>query len=198
MNKSFKLNALSAMLALSAFAASAAEAPLSPYAGQEARAIKSLSEQDVAGLLAGSGASFAKAAELNGYPGPAHVLELATALRLDAAQVEASTKLMAAHKERARQLGAELVASEQALDKLFADRRADTGAVDHATQRVGALQAQLRAEHLKTHLVQTALLNADQVRHYSVLRGYTGAGARVSPSGAATVPHSSTGTGHSH
>ena len=45
----------------------------SAYAGQQSRAIKSLSEQDVDDLLAGRGAGFAKAAELNGYPGPAHV-----------------------------------------------------------------------------------------------------------------------------
>ena len=42
----------------------------SPYAGQESREIKSLSPAEVDGYLAGAGMGFAKAAELNGYPGP--------------------------------------------------------------------------------------------------------------------------------
>ena len=49
---------------------------VSPYAGQEVRRIKSLSAERVADLLAGRGAGYAKAAELNGVPGPVHVLEV--------------------------------------------------------------------------------------------------------------------------
>jgi hypothetical protein len=199
MKKSIKPATFAVVLCIAGFAA-AAEAPQNPYAGQEARAIKSLSEEDVAGLLAGSGATLAKAAELNGYPGPAHVLELAGPLSLDAAQVQATKELLAAHKGRARQLGAELVASEQALDRLFADRLADAGAIERATLQVAALQARLRAEHLKTHLVQTALLNADQVSRYNVLRGYAGGGgaeaAERKPG--APAPQPAAGTGHAH
>ena len=58
----------------------------SPYVGEQMRAIKSLSQQDVAEYLDGKGMGFAKAAELNGYPGPAHVLELADKLGLTPAQ----------------------------------------------------------------------------------------------------------------
>jgi hypothetical protein len=50
----------------------------SPYAGQELRGIKALSQEDIEGLLAGTGIPFggmAKPAELNGYPGPRHVLD---------------------------------------------------------------------------------------------------------------------------
>jgi hypothetical protein len=65
-------------------ASGVAWAQTSPYAGQEQRPIKALSDQEVAALLAGQGAGFAKAAELNGYPGPMHVLELADRLALSA------------------------------------------------------------------------------------------------------------------
>ena len=47
-----------------------------PYAGQETRVISSLSPEDQRALRAGEGGGLAKPAELNGYPGPAHVLEL--------------------------------------------------------------------------------------------------------------------------
>ncbi|MDP9130499.1 MAG: periplasmic heavy metal sensor [Candidatus Binatota bacterium] len=166
-------------------------AQTSPYAGQEQRAIKSMSEQEVAGLLTGAGAGFARAAELNGYPGPMHVLELADGLALNAEQRAATQSLMTQHKARARTLGERLVDAERDLDTLFAQRVADTSAVDAATRRVGLLQADLRAEHLKTHVAQTALLSGDQVRMYSVLRGYTGAGALETKNAPAGGQHQS-------
>jgi hypothetical protein len=51
------------------------------------RQIKALSAQEIEGLLAGEGMGFALAAELNGHPGPKHVLELASELDLSADQV---------------------------------------------------------------------------------------------------------------
>jgi hypothetical protein len=178
---------LMAALAIACAGVAQAEAPAAaphagqPYAGQQQRAIKALSAGDVAGLLAGSGAGFAKAAELNGYPGPLHVLELATELRLSDAQAESTRSLMARHKQEAARLGAALVEAELELDGLFGTRQATPEAVDRATARIGALQAQLRAEHLKTHLAQTALLDAGQVHRYAALRGYGPAGTTDAP-----------------
>src|SRR5581483_6020910 len=54
----------------------------SPYAGQQSREIKSLSDREIDGLKNARGLGLAKAAELNGYPGPMHVLELADALNI--------------------------------------------------------------------------------------------------------------------
>ena len=195
MHKSNTFTALAALLSVSGLAPAAADAPASAYAGQEARAVKALSDQEVSGLLAGRGAGLAKAAELNGYPGPAHVLELAEPLHLDTAQVAATRQLMAAHNGRARQLGADLVASERELDALFANKQASPALIDQATQRVGALQARLRAEHLTTHLTQTALLSTEQVHQYSTLRGYAKA-----PADATTTPDTNptSDSGHHH
>lgn len=102
-----------------ALAAHLATAEPAPYAGQQKRAIKSLSDQDVTDLLQGQGMGLAKAAELNGYPGPAHVLEHADALALTDQQRTATTALLHAHKDAARKLGAALIASEEALDEAF-------------------------------------------------------------------------------
>ena len=79
---------------------------------------------------------------------------------------------MAEHRRRAREMGAELVAAEAELDALFADRRAHVASVEAVTQKVASVQARLRAEHLNTHLLQTALLTPAQVERYAVLRGY--------------------------
>src|SRR5215831_763132 len=60
--------------------------PTSPYAGQEKQAIKALSGEETQGYLTGSGMGFAKAAELNHYPGPRHVLDLVEPLQLSEEQ----------------------------------------------------------------------------------------------------------------
>ena len=163
-----------ALLALAGVAIAADDVRTSPYAGHQQRAIKSLSESEVSALLAGQGAGMAKAAELNGYPGPLHTLELEEPLGLSAEQVSATRALMTAHKARAAELGATLVEAERRLDAVFSGQQADAAAVDEATARIGILQSRLRAEHLKTHLAQTALLRPEQIRHYAVLRGYSG------------------------
>jgi Spy/CpxP family protein refolding chaperone len=168
-----KILTLATALAAPAFAHTGA----SPYAGEQARDIKALSDQDRAALQEGQGMGYAKAAELNGYPGPTHVLELARHLQLTREQEAATRKLLADHKEAARKLGAAVIEAERALDQAFAGRRADEATVRQLTADVARLQGELRFEHLKTHLAQAALLRREQLAHYANLRGYTGAGA---------------------
>jgi hypothetical protein len=62
--------------------AQAQHASSSPYSGLEEWPIKALSDQQIADLRAGRGMGLALPAELNGYPGPIHVLELGDQLRL--------------------------------------------------------------------------------------------------------------------
>ena len=163
--------ALGAML----FAGTAlAQAGQQPYAGQDKRAIKALSESEIADLVAGRGMGLAKAAELNGYPGPLHVLEHAAALGLSDAQrhaVEASRARMAA---AAQALGREIVAREAELDAAFAAGRVDAAMLTAKTDEIAALTGRLRAAHLAAHLETKPLLNADQIARYNALRGYTG------------------------
>ncbi len=144
----------------------------SPYAGERNRTIKSLSDSDAQALRAGAGMAYAKAAELNGYPGPAHVLELATPLSLTSDQRAATEKLKAEHTSKASALGAQLIEAERALDTAFAMRQVDAGRIAELTQAIGWLQATLRAEHLQTHLAQNALLSSRQIALYQTLRGY--------------------------
>lgn len=147
----------------------------SPYAGEQAREIKSLSPEQTADLLAGKGMALAKTAELNGYPGPMHTLELATPLELSTEQKQASEALMKRHQAEARDLGAQLVQAERALDQAFASRQIDAARLADHTERIGRLQALLRKSHLDTHLQQAALLKPEQIARYAQLRGYTGA-----------------------
>src|SRR3954463_558837 len=94
-----------AVLILTAAAANAE----TPYAGMQVRPIKALSEQQVADLTAGRGMGLALAAELNGYPGPSHVLELADKLDLSADQRVRVQNLFDAMKQEVLPLGARLI-----------------------------------------------------------------------------------------
>ena len=160
---------------LLASATSGTQAQTNPYAGEQKRSIKALSERDISELQSGHGMGLAKSAELNGYPGPAHVLDLAGPLELTPEQQEATKSLLAAHKSAARDIGVRLIAAERELDDAFARRNVDQDSVARLTQDMGRQQAQLRAEHLRTHLAQTALLTREQVARYSQLRGYSNA-----------------------
>lgn len=147
------------------------------YAGQQMRSIKALSAQEAQDLIDGKGMGLAKAAELNSYPGPMHVLELARPLQLSDAQRDASMRLMHAHKDEARALGRQLVDAERELDQAFATRQIDAASLTTRLQRIGALQAAIRDAHLQTHLKQAALLTPAQIAQYDQMRGYGGTGA---------------------
>src|ERR1700758_1901020 len=86
--------------------ARAADATESPYAGQHSRPIKTLSEEDISALRKGEGMGIAKAAELNGYPGPLHVLALAQDLHLTENQVVQVTAIRNSMRAAAARLGA--------------------------------------------------------------------------------------------
>lgn len=143
-----------------------------PYAGQQERSIKALSDDEVKGYLAGAGAGFARAAELNSHPGPMHALELAEPLGLTPAQRGNLTRLMALHKAQARGLGAEVVRLEGELDALYAERCATRELVEAKAAEIGAAQARYRAAHLTTHSETSRLLTAEQIARYNRLRGY--------------------------
>lgn len=144
----------------------------SPYVDLQARSIKALSEQQIADLRSGRGMGLALAAELNGYPGPLHVIELASQLELSVEQRQRMESLFASMKAEASTLGERLIAEEAALDRLFAHREIHEQALVVATNNIGATQAALRAAHLKYHLATVKVLTPEQVQKYAHLRGY--------------------------
>jgi Spy/CpxP family protein refolding chaperone len=150
----------------------------SPYVGQESREIKALSPQEISDYVWGKGMGLAKAAELNGYPGPAHVLELAAQLDLTPEQKTKTEVLFKKMQARAITLGKELVEEERALDRLFASRAVNSESLGQALARIGRLQGQVRQVHLDAHVEQTALLMPTQVEKYNWLRGYRMTGER--------------------
>lgn len=143
-----------------------------PYSGQQARPIKALSDDDLAALRNGEGMGMAKAAELNLYPGPRHVLDLARQLELTDAQRRDVQAVFDRMSAAAKPLGGELIEQERALDRLFATGDIAPDRLAAATAAIALLQGRLRAVHLSAHLETRALLSAGQIARYAQLRGY--------------------------
>lgn len=172
---------LAAMLAASAMAQHGGHGPASPYAGEQTRAIKSLSADDIAELRRGSGWGLAKPAELNGMPGPAHLLELKGQIGLRPGQVAAMQSLFESMRRAAITEGERLIAQEQALDDAFRRRAVTADSLRAMLLSIEASRAALRYIHLAAHLATPALLTEAQITRYNELRGYR-------PDPCATVP----------
>ena len=165
------MKSIAAALSLIALSVSPSLAQ-SPYAGMQTRPIKALSEQQIADLQAGRGMGLAMAAELNGYPGPAHVLELADKMALTPEQRSQVQGIFDSMQRDALPLGAKLIAQEAELDRQFADHKVTAESLKAATAKISETQGALREHHLKYHLTMVSLLSPTQVKRYSELRGY--------------------------
>jgi hypothetical protein len=144
----------------------------SPYAGNEHREIKALSPEQTKQYLSGAGMGYAMAAELNGFPGPMHVLELADRLELTPDQRAATQRLMDKHKADARAIGAKRVAAERQLDMLFRHGALGQEQLADAVLATARIDGEYRLSHLETHREVRALLSDAQVARYNELRGY--------------------------
>ncbi|MCV3768706.1 hypothetical protein [Rhizobium sp. TRM95796] len=144
----------------------------SPYAGEETREIKALSQADVDELLRGGGWGLAKAAELNGMPGPSHVLDMASELGLSAEQVEQARRIHDAMRREAKAIGGRFVAKEAELEKRF--RAGDITEPELVTRisEIEALRSKLRTVHLTSHIEMTRAQLAHRIERYATLRGY--------------------------
>jgi hypothetical protein len=164
--------AILAALTGAALAQHGGHGPASPYAGEQTRAIKSLSEDDVAELRRGGGWGLAKAAELNGVPGPAHLLELKDAVPLNEEQVAAIGEIFATMKADAIAEGERLITREQALENAFRARSVTDGSLRRMLAKIEESRSALRYIHLAAHLRASALLTENQIARYVELRGY--------------------------
>jgi len=143
-----------------------------PYSGFQMRQIKSLSDDQMADLTAGRGMALALPAELNGYPGPRHVLDLAGQLALTGEQHAGIESLFQSMRSEAVPIGRQLIDAEKELDRDFVARTITPERLKAATDVIGRLRGELRNTHMKYHLATAELLNSEQIRRYSELRGY--------------------------
>ena len=158
-----------------------------PYAGQQTRAIKALSNQEVSDYVEGRGMGSSKAAELNHYPGPAHVLADSSRLDLTDRQKAETQSVFDAMSAAAKRSGAAIVAKEAELDALYASGRAAPAAIKDLVTELSRLQGDFRYAHLSAHLAMRTILTTEQIARYDEMRGYAAA-ASSSPPSTETAP----------
>lgn len=143
-----------------------------PYAGFETREIKGLSEQDIGEIRRGGGWGLALPAELNGRPGPAHLIELKDDLDLSADQVKAISEIYDKMRADAIAAGERFIAAEAALSDAFAGSEISEKTLRNLLAEAARARAELRFVHLSRHLSTPELLSDIQIQRYNVLRGY--------------------------
>jgi Spy/CpxP family protein refolding chaperone len=144
----------------------------SPYVGFETRDVKTLTTERQEGLKRGQGLGYALVAELNGFPGPLHVLELADQLELSAEQKTQTRVIYDRMRKEAIAAGEALIAAESHLDRLFQSKQVSYARVEAQTAVAAAQEARLRAIHLNAHVAMMEVLTQPQVESYGRLRGY--------------------------
>jgi hypothetical protein len=149
----------------------------SPYAQLPGPATTGLLPQEVDALTKGEGMALALAAEVNGYPGPRHVLDADAAgqLGLRPEQRTALTRVFDRMHDLARTKGQEILEREGELATRFRHHHIDEAGLTTALDRIGRLRAELRAIHLRAHLETEALLTPEQIARYEAVRGYDAA-----------------------
>lgn len=176
---------LTLALLLPGFAAQASDGASdhrSKYAGQESRSIKSLSAEDITELKRGGGWGLAKAAELNGVPGPIHLLEMKDKIGLDTTQHSAITTIYRRMKSRAVLYGNRLIDLERRLESDFRNRTITDALLRTSLNAIAETKRELRYVHLAAHIETLKILSEKQIRTYNTLRGYS------SPDPCANVP----------
>jgi Spy/CpxP family protein refolding chaperone len=148
-----------------------------PYAGQQAREVASLSAEELRDLQDGRGMGLAKSAEVNGHPGPSHVLELAEELRLTPEQRQLVKAAFDRMKAKAKALGGAYIKAETAVDQAFKSGNANAAEVAARVVEANRLLGEVRLSHLLAHVEITPLLTPEQRARYAELRGYAGGGA---------------------
>ncbi|HXJ81277.1 MAG TPA: hypothetical protein VMS64_21685 [Candidatus Methylomirabilis sp.] len=164
-----------ALLLLSASSLAAEGQLVSPYRAQAQSSLRSLSDSEIAELRAGRGMGLARAAELNSYPGPRHVLDAVAAGQLSASaeQLRQLRGIFDTMSDEARRVGALILKEEEQLEATFRDRTIVERDLRERVARIAALQGELRVIHLRAHLLTRAVLSTDQIARYDELRGYT-------------------------
>jgi len=142
------------------------------YANQPADQVKTLSADEIQGLLNGEGMGMARTAELNHYPGPRHVLDLASQLQLSEVQRTKAQAIYDRMHHEAVRLGMAILYKEEELDNTFKKDKLDSNKLKTLVMGIAQLRGELRLVHLLAHLEMKRVLSRGQIEKYDELRGY--------------------------
>lgn len=135
--------------------------------------IRGISKEDIEGYRVGAGLGFALPAELNGYPGPRHILDFNDELKLTSDQLEEIQGLYDEMLPQAIDLGEQILQAEAELELAFREETITSEYLAIQLELIEGLRTDLRYVHLSTHLSTITILTPHQIQQYNVLRGYS-------------------------
>ncbi len=154
--------------------------------GQEGRMIKAIPPEDIEALQQGSGTALrglAKPAELNGIPGPKHVLDASEELNLSEEQKKKINSIYKRMHQDAVQTGKRMITAEKEIDNFFSQGNMDEEKLEALLNKSAEIYEKLRYVHLKAHLETSEVLTSHQIRRYNQVRGYSGDPCEEIPEG---------------
>jgi Spy/CpxP family protein refolding chaperone len=125
-------------------------------------------------LEKGEGGGMGMLAEMYGYPGPKHLLDIHDSLRMGPGQVQRIANLYDEMRAAAAGKGQMIIVKEEELEDLFGSGRADEPTVRKLASEIGRMRGDLRAVHLTAHLKAWGLLTEEQRTRYKAIREAAG------------------------
>lgn len=147
----------------------------SPYAGvySTTAEIRALTPEEIGQIERGEGAGYALPAELNGLPGPRHVLDMAEELGLSTEQITQIESLYAAMQAEAITAGGRYLTAQARLEGDLRSRSVSGADLPGRVAEVSVREGDLMAVHLAAHLETAEVLTDEQIAAYNRMRGYT-------------------------
>jgi len=144
----------------------------SAYAALLDSEIRGLDQETIEGYLTGEGLGQALPAELNGYPGPRHTIDMAEELKLSEDQLRQMQALFDKMHSETIPLGEQYLEAVAQLELAFREGTITEEYLKSQLIVITGIEAQLRYAHLSTHLATIEILSAEQIMQYNMLRGY--------------------------
>jgi len=134
--------------------------------------VRSLTPEEIVQIERGEGAGFALPAELNGVPGPRHILDLADELDLSDDQIARVQAVYGEMRVAVIPAGHRYLDALQALEEDFRAGALTEAELQGGVAEIQRLEGELAVAHLIAHLKTAELLTPDQIATYNRLRGY--------------------------
>lgn len=134
--------------------------------------IRGLDQDTIDGYLTGKGLGQALPAELNGYPGPRHTIDMAEELELTEEQLVEVQALFDDMQSAVIPLGEQYLEAVTELELAFREGTITEEYLQNQLEKITSIEAQMRYVHLSTHLATIDILSQDQIMEYNMMRGY--------------------------
>ena len=121
-------------------------------------------------LLKADDAGQAQYADVNGFPAPKHLLDLAKELQLSDAQKKSLQTIYVGMRSRALELGKRIIGIEEELHQAFQEGLVSEKSVRDDTEQIGKLRGRLRAVYLNANMKAKDVLTNAQIESYKKLR----------------------------